>query len=189
MANITEILGTDSLSSSRITINGNFSSLNNELADVTTLLDTTTSTITNLSSVQTEAITIQNGGTLITEANANVFQIGVSAQLDKEVTIGGRILKNGTSGTAASPLNTGSIDPTSGEYTTYIVGGDFTLQAGLEGQEITIVNEASASISINGAGSLGAQSLSLDNINSTVTLRYVGQKWYIISHVGASITL
>ena len=48
MANITEILGTDSLSSSRITINGNFSSLNNELADVTTLLDTTTSTITNL---------------------------------------------------------------------------------------------------------------------------------------------
>lgn len=188
MANITEILGTDSLSSSRITINGNFSSLNNEMADVTTLLDTTTSIITNLSGVETEAMTIINGGTLIAEANANVFQIGVSTQIDKEITLGGRLIKNGIDGTAASPLGASTIDPTSGEFTTYIINGGIILTPGLEGQEITLVNEAAGSIQISSTV-LGAQSLSLDNVNSTVTLRFTGQKWYIISHVGATITL
>lgn len=192
MANITEILGTDSLSSSRITINGNFSSLNNEMADVTTLLDTTTSIITNLAGVETEAITVQNGGTLIVEANANVLQIGVSSQFDKEITLGGRLIKNGISGTAASPINpsTTPIDPLTGEFTTYIVNANATIPAGIEGQELTLVNEAGGPINITGSGGiLGAQTLTLDNTNSTVTLRHTGSKWYIISHVGATIVL
>lgn len=188
MANITEILGTDSLSSSRITINGNFSSLNNEMADVTTLLDTTTSIITNLSGVETEAMTISNGGVLITEANTNVFQIGVSAQIDKEITLGGKLIKNGVNGTAAAPISTGTIDTTSGEYTSYIVGGNIILTPGLEGQEITLINEAAGAVVITSTN-LAAQSLSLDGVNSTVTLRFIGQKWYIISYVGATIIL
>ena len=189
MANITEILGTDSLSSSRITINGNFSSLNNELADISTLLDPSTSTISGLSLVSSETITIQDGGTLIANANANVFQIGVSAEFDKEVSLGGRLIKNGVNGTAAAPINTGSsaLNPSAAEYTTYIINNDANLPAGLEGQEITIVNEGGASINIT--GNLGATSLALDNTNSNVTLRYVGSKWYVISHVGATIVL
>jgi len=189
MANITEILGTDSLSSSRITINGNFSSLNNELADISTLLDTTTSTIAGMSSIQTETITVQDGGTLIASANANVFQIGVSSEFDKEVSLGGRLLKNGVLGTAASPINTGAnaLDPATGEYTTYLINNNAALPAGLEGQEVTIVNEAGGSIAITGP--IGASSLELDNTNSNVTLRYVGSKWYVISHVGATIVL
>ena len=189
MANITEILGTDSLSSSRITINGNFSSLNNELADISTLLDTTTSTIAGMSAIQTETITVQDGGTLIANANANVFQILVSSEFDKEVSLGGRLLKNGVSGTAASPINTGAnaLDPATGEYTTYLINNNANLPAGLEGQEITIVNEAGGSVSIT--GSLGASSLALDNTNSNVTLRYIGSKWYVTSHVGATIVL
>lgn len=189
MANITEILGTDSLSSSRITINGNFASLNNELADISTLLDTTNSTITGLSSVSSETITIQDGGTLIVNANANVFQIGVSAEFDKEVSLGGRLIKNGVNGTAASPIDTGAnaLNPSDAEYTTYIISNNANLPAGLEGQEITLVNEAGGSIAIT--GNLGATSLSLDNTNSNVTLRYVGSKWYVLSHVGATIVL
>ena len=189
MANITEILGTDSLSSSRITINGNFSSLNNELADISTLLDTTNSAIAGMSSIQTDTITVQSGGTLLANANATVFQIKVSSEFDKEVSLGGRLLKNGVNGTAVSPINTAStaLDPSTGEYTTYIINANAALPGGLEGQEITIVNEAGGSISITGP--LGASSLSLDNTNSNVTLRYVGNKWYVVSHVGATIIL
>lgn len=189
MANITEILGTDSLSSSRITINGNFSSLNNELADISTLLDTSTSTISGLSSLTTETITVQSGGTLIANANTNVFQILVSAEFDKEITVGGRLIKNGVNGTAAAPINTSSnaLNPSTAEYTTYIVNADANLPAGLEGQEITIINEGGASINIT--GNLGATSLALDSNNSNVTLRYIGSKWYVVSHVGATIVL
>jgi len=187
MANITEILGTDSLSSSRITINGNFSSLNNELADISTLLDTTNSAIAGMSSIQTEAITVQAGGTLIANANSTVFQIAVSSEFDKEVSLGGRLLKNGVLGSAASPESAFS-DPSTGEYTTYIVNSNVTLAGGLEGQEITIVNEAGGPISIGGSF-LGAASLSLDNTNANATLRYIGNKWYIVSHVGATIIL
>jgi len=42
MANITEILGTDSVSSSRPIINTNFELLNDELASVISLLNPTT---------------------------------------------------------------------------------------------------------------------------------------------------
>jgi hypothetical protein len=189
MANITEILGTDSLSSSRITINGNFSSLNNELADISTILDTTTSTIAGLSSVSSETITIQNGGTQILNANTNAFQIFVSADFDKEVSLGGRLIKNGVNGTAVAPINTGSnaLNPSTAEYTTYIINDDANLPAGLQGQEITIVNEAVASIAIT--GNLGATTLTLDSTNANVTLRFIGSKWYVISYVGATIVL
>jgi len=192
MANITEILGTDSLSSSRITINGNFSSLNDELGDVTSILDTTTATISGLSSITTESITVQDGGTLIVSGNANVLQIGVSAEFDAEVTLGGRYIKNGVNGSAANPINaiTNPIDPTSGEYTSYIVNSNVILPVGLEGQEITLISEASSAISISGTGNIiGAQSLQLDGVNSTVTLRFIGSKWYIISQAGATFTL
>lgn len=192
MANITEILGTDSLSSSRITINGNFSSLNDELGDVTSILDTTTATISGLSSITTESITVQDGGTLIVSGNANVLQIGVSAEFDAEVTLGGRYIKNGVNGSAANPINaiTNPIDPTSGEYTSYIVNSNVILPVGLEGQEITLISEASSAINISGTGNIiGAQSLQLDGVNSTVTLRFIGSKWYIISQAGATFTL
>ena len=48
MANITEILGTDSVSSSRPVINSNFELLNDELATVTSLLDPTTAVLSGL---------------------------------------------------------------------------------------------------------------------------------------------
>jgi hypothetical protein len=192
MANITEILGTDSLSSSRITINGNFSSLNDELGDIASILDTTTATISGLSSITTESITVQNGGTLILLGNTNIVQVGVAAEFDAEVTLGGRYIKNGVSGSAATPINaiTNPINPAAGEFTSYIVNSNVILPVGLEGQEITLINESSSAIVVAGTGNiLGAQSLQLDGVNSTVTLRFIGSKWYIISQAGATFTL
>jgi hypothetical protein len=194
MANITEILGTDSLSSSRITINGNFSSLNNELAEVTTILDTTNSNISGLSSVATESITVQSGNALIAQATTASFQIAVPAEFDDEVLLGGRLLKNGVWGSPSSPNDPQVQLPnfSTGSYTTYVINNNISLEAGGEGQEITIVNVAAGPVNVIGGtqgGALGATSLQLDGNNSTVTLRYISDRWYIISHVGATISL
>ena len=62
MANITEILGTDSVSSSRPIINSNFELLNDELASVTALLNPTTLTLSGLASVSTSSLTVAQGG-------------------------------------------------------------------------------------------------------------------------------
>jgi hypothetical protein len=194
MANITEILGTDSLSSSRITINGNFSSLNNELAEITTILDTTNSNISGLSSVTTESITIQSANVLIAQATTASFQIAVSTEFDDEVSLGGRLLKNGVWGSPSTPNNPVTNPPSfsTGSYTTYVVNNTIVLEAGGEGQEITIINVAAGPINVvsgTQGGALGATSLQLDGNNSTVTLRYISDRWYIISHVGATIVL
>ena len=70
MANITEILGTDSVSSSRPTINSNFELLNDELASVIALLNPTTAVLSGLTNVTTNALTVNNGGNLLTVSNA-----------------------------------------------------------------------------------------------------------------------
>ena len=46
MASITTILGTDSLASSRVVLNDNFSSLNDEIVEIGTLLNVATQTLT-----------------------------------------------------------------------------------------------------------------------------------------------
>ena len=65
MANITEILGTDSVSSSRPTINSNFELLNDELASVIALLNPTTSVLSGLTSATTSALTVNDGKNLL----------------------------------------------------------------------------------------------------------------------------
>ena len=64
MANITEILGTDSVSSSRPTINSNFELLNDELASVTALLNPVTGVLSGLTSATAQQLSIVDGTTL-----------------------------------------------------------------------------------------------------------------------------
>ena len=71
MANITEILGTDSVSSSRPTINNNFELLNDELASVTALLNPTTSVLSGVSNITTSAITVLQNNLTLFQVNSN----------------------------------------------------------------------------------------------------------------------
>ena len=70
MANITEILGTDSLSGSRPTINSNFTALNNEIADITALIDPVTSTITGIDSISAQQLTLS---TIVNNVNTAIL--------------------------------------------------------------------------------------------------------------------
>lgn len=182
MANITEILGTDSVSSSRPVINSNFELLNDELASITALLDPTTSTLTNVVSVSTGELAVTGAATITTaEATFNVDSTFTGA-----IKMGGKIVKNGTVGSFAVPST--AYAPASIAAGTYFVDGNFTIPTGLEGQEVTIVCKTTSLNIIPGPGvDLTVTSITLAGQNATVTLRCFNNRWFVISSYNATI--
>ena len=139
MANITEILGTDSVSSSRPVINSNFELLNDELSSITALLDPTTQTLSNVASVSAGELSLTSGGSSIASINTTEATFEVDTTFNGAFKVGGKLIKNGVVGSFATP----SIDnaPVSIEASTYFVANTFTLPEGEEGQgnqEVTI---------------------------------------------------
>ena len=188
MANITEILGTDSVSSSRPTINSNFELLNDELATITSLLDPTTSTLSGVSSVTAAALSLISGGSSIATINATEAVFAVDSTFNGATKIGGKLIKSGTVGSVA----TGSIGaaPATLVASTYIINtAGFAIPAGDEGQEVTVISVAAAAIPVTAAAGalLAATSISLDALNSTVTLRCFSTKWFVIASHNATI--
>lgn len=186
MANITEILGTDSVSSSRPTINSNFELLNDELASVIALLNPTTSVLSGLSSATTSSLTV-NDGTNLLVANSSGVTVSTSAAFAGNVSLGGRIAKSGVGGTASAPTTT---NPSAIDKGSYFINGAFSLPTAVDGTEVTLINASGASAAITGDGtsSLGATSIALDANNSTLTLRCFENKWYIISAHACTIS-
>lgn len=185
MANITEILGTDSISSSRPVINSNFQLLNDDIADLQGLLDPTNLTLSGVSSVNTQSLTISEGNNI-----AQFTNTGISFDRDFEsngrTTIAGQLVKSGIDGSIASPSSASGNTLT---VNTYLIDANFQVIAGVDGQEVTFINVAANSVEIIGVGgSLSVSSLELDGQNSTVTLRYIGDKWYVISSHAATIS-
>lgn len=183
MANITEILGTDSVSSSRPVINSNFELLNDELASITALLDPTTSTLSNVTSVATGELTVTGAATITTAAAT----FSVDATFNAAIKMGEKIIKSGTVGSAAIPSTdyTPSPNLVAG---TYFVDGNFTIPAGLEGQEVTIICKTTSLNVLAGAGaSLAVTSILLAGQNATVTLRCFNNTWFVISSYNATI--
>jgi hypothetical protein len=195
MANITEILGTDSLSSSRLTINSNFTALNDEIADITSLVDPVTSTITGIDSISAESINLSylQGGSsspiLSIDSTGAVFS--VATDFAEGVDVQNKLQKSGVFGAGGSGNGSTLPAPTSIDVSTYFSGVALTLPVGAEGQEVTIISTASAPIAITaGTGvSLGATSISLDDLNSSVTVRFFSSNntWYVISSHAANI--
>lgn len=188
MANITEILGTDSVSSSRPIINSNFELLNDELASVTALLNPTTLALSGLLSVSTNALTVAQGGTNLMQVNSSTgATFNTPVTVSAIAKLNGTLVKSGVLGSTTSP--TTQVAPTSITAITYFVDADFTLPEAADGQEVTIINTAADSKSIlAGAGvQLGAVSIALTTSPSTVTLRCFNNVWYVISSHNANI--
>ena len=188
MANITEILGTDSVSSSRPVINSNFELLNDEIATITALLDPTTSTLTGLSNLSTQALVVAAGGTTFATVNATGATLEVDATFNGALVVDGKLVKSGVVGSAAVPST--NYAPTSIAASTYFVDNAFTVPAGDEGQEFTVINRAAGSIAVQAAvgASLAVTSITLDAANSTVTLRCFNNTWYVIASYNATIS-
>ena len=187
MANITEILGTDSVSSSRPTINSNFELLNDELASVIALLNPTTSVLSGLTSATTSSLTV-NDGTNLLVVNSSGLAVSAAAAFAGNVSLGGRIAKSGVVGTASTPA--ANLQPSEITKGSYFINAQFTIPTAVDGTEVTLINVGGASSAIiAGAGaSLGATSIALDNSNSTITLRCFENKWYIIGAYACTIS-
>lgn len=73
MANIQQILGTDSISASRTVINDNFSAINAELGEILNYLDTTNLTLSAMSLVESDQIIAVGAADL--SASGNTFSV------------------------------------------------------------------------------------------------------------------
>ena len=191
MANITEILGTDSVSSSRPVINSNFELLNDELASITALLDPTTSTLSNVASISTSALTLTSGGSAIASITTGGASFSVATTFSADLKISGKLIKNGIVGSYGVP--SAVTAPVAITATTYFVENGFTLPAATaEGQEVTIINRSAVAIDIQTAVGvdLSVSSIQLDGaptVNATVTLRCFENRWYVIGSYGTTI--
>lgn len=196
MANITEILGTDSLSSSRSTINANFDVINDEVADITALLDPVTGTINGIDSISANSINLSylNGGAtlpiLSVDSTGAIFS--VAADFSDAVDFQAKVQKSGIVGAAGSGNGSTSTAPTDINASTYFSGVSFDLPVGEEGQEVTVINTDASAITIGGQNTvnIGATSISLDALNSSVTLRFFSSNntWYVVSSFNATIS-
>ena len=172
---VTEILGTDSLSSSRITINTNFTTLEDEVADIKTYLDPTAQTLSGV------AIT----GTSLNVSGTSALQVTTATTLDTtgNVTFGAAVIKSGFSGSVTA-LSTPFA------YSTYLVdasAGAVSLDAStVTGQEISLIFTAIGN-NLDATNVAGATTITPNTVNDTLTLRSDGTSWYIIGSFGVTI--
>lgn len=204
MANITEILGTDSLSSSRITLNENFNALNDDIFNLVNLVDIDNSTIQNVTSINSEALTLEDGATSIFNGDATSINIGVSTSFNGEansVTVEGLLIQDSVKGSFANPYDLGSDSSGSLLYRTYFINtGTVNLPAGVEGQEVTFIsaNDTGIVLTSNNNSVLGGfTAIQLGTVNSsgdmvgkgsTVTLRFLNGQWSIIAEHRITVT-
>lgn len=176
---VTEILGTDSLSSSRITLNDNFTSLEDEITNLKGYLDPTAGTLSGVS-VSTSQLGV-DGGTLLNSTSAT---IGVATTINASAGFGAGIIKSGVDGSAASPITT---LPAAFAHSTYFIDptNGLTLQTtATDGAEITLISTASGTV--DGTFGGGTQA-TFGEANQALTLRSFNQVWYVISAVGCSV--
>jgi hypothetical protein len=180
MANITLILGTDSVSSSRVTINDNFSNINAELADINGVLDTSNETITLDGTGSFGALVIATNKFIAnnTGAISNV-PLTVNETLTAAADMIYSIRKIGAA-TGTSDLPAAN----SFAHSTYSVDSaaisSVNLNVGDAGQEITVVSDGGL-LTINTTNVAGASSIELADKGS-ITFRFIDTMWNIVSY-------
>jgi len=187
MANITQILGTDSLSSSRIILNDNFSELNTGLSEIEALLDTANQDLTLTGKISGAELQINNGtiDTLLVTSNQVVHN--VESKVSANLLIEKGIVKK----TAASSATSGIISmPVINEYeeSTYFIdataplaASPILLNAGVEGREVTFI-PVGGSVLFDVTNISGYTTDINVNDGRSITLRCYNSIWYVISN-------
>lgn len=171
MATISLIQGTDSLSASRVTLNDNFTAINDELGLVTGLLDPTTTNLSGVNNIDSTSIDVDGGNAASFAAAGNT--LAVDTNVDGLLKI-----NNG----ATYDAETVAVMPGANafESTSYIMtANSATLDIAEEGQEITIIANI-ALVVVDASLIAGVNQLELPQY-ATATLRYHGASWYLIA--------
>ena len=211
---VTEILGTDSLSGSRLVLNDNFNVLASEINAMEVYFNHTAGTITSLNDLKTESLRV-GLSTILLDVNASTFDILTNVNMTGNLGLnGGSLIRNDVDPqtlndtfAAGSPISVGTstaVPP----YTIEKVGNSTTspitiqLFDGSIGQEIFFVySEAqtgivniqggSTALVLPGAGS--TPTVSLNAKGETVHLLCVDDgtgngEWYIVGGTGYTIS-
>lgn len=211
---VTEILGTDSLSGSRLVINDNFNVLASEINSMEVYFAPSAGTITNLNNVSTEALRV-GLSTILLDINASTFDILTNVKMTGNLNMtGGGVFRNDTNPTTLNDsgqsmpatINVGTtsaIPP----YSLNRVGNSDTtntltlsLHSGSIGQEIFFIyaesqtgkvriNGVSNNLVLTGAGT----NLDLDALGQSVHLLCIDNGsgvgvWYVVGGTGYTVS-
>jgi hypothetical protein len=187
MANITTILGTDSVSSSRIVINNNFAALNTDIAEIGDALDPAAGTLQLAGLARVGTLTVLSSSNLetfkVTSINA-VAEVPIS--FNKEVILGDGLMHS----VSGNPTAVTSL-PAVGEYTktVYILNASSfpnpTLLGAEPGQQITFI-ASGGSINFDPSKFQGISSVSIA-ANGSITVIYIGAIFHIVASQRATI--
>jgi len=171
MASITTILGTDSVSSSRIVINNNFVALNDELEDVAALLDTSNQTITLTGMATSASLKVRENNVDLFKVENSEIVSNLSAIFNQDVTLNKGLMHSVYYDAATLPAANAYED------TTYVldagtVVSPVTLAAADNGQEITLIANG-GSVDIDENNISGVTSPIEISASGSLTLRYI----------------
>jgi len=203
--NTTEILGTDSISGSRIVINDNFSILRDEINSIEAFIDPDSGTIDGLNSLTTLELRVGPAGNYYFELTGTGFDINTPLSLNANLNITGLISHDSFGLLNENAfLGIATVNPLVG-FANYSIlhtsTGDFIIElgAGNPGQEVSFFLEQKGGGSVIIQATTGTvfiidvvnNRVSLDQIGSTLTMRYVldstnNGAWYIISAFNAT---
>jgi len=189
---ITEILGTDSLSGSRLVINDNFNVLASEINAMETYFAPSAGTITNLNNLSTEALRV-GLSTILLDINASTFDILTNVKMTGNLNMtGGGIFRNDTNpSTLNDTLAGGGMSLNVGTSTAIpaytmnrcgntVTGQDLNLvlYSGSIGQEIFFMN-------VGGTGSVVIQGVSSNLVTTgatdKITLNALGESVHLLA--------
>lgn len=190
MASITTILGTDSVSSSRIVINNNFAALNSELADIASLFDTNAQTLTLTGLITGGTLKVNNGTIDTFKVNNADAEVNVPTTFNQDLIIGNALIHSVYYNATTLPAANAYV------YTTYILDASapafastVALAAADNGQEITLIANGGP-ITIDNTDIAGVTApIALADAGS-ITLRYNDDLsvFFVISSVNCVIT-
>ena len=210
---VTEILGTDSLSGSRLVLNDNFNVLASEINAMEVYFSPSAATITGLTSLTTEALRV-GISTILLDINASTFDISANVRiLSSTLAVSGNIIRNNQDPTmlenpAAMPatiaIGTSTAVPA---FTTYVcknsdVGNELTLtlNSGVIGQELFLVygGATTGTVKLIGLGGnfvfpgTGSTYLTMAQLGQSVHLLAIDNGsavpvWYVVGGTGYTV--
>jgi hypothetical protein len=207
---VTEILGTDSLSGSRLVLNDNFNILTSEINAMEVYFNPTAGTITNLNDIKTESLRVGLSSILL-DINASTFDILTNVDMTGNLNLnGGGLIRNDVDPqtlddvfAAGLPINVGTstaVPPYTSERCGNSTGTPVSilLNDGSIGQEIFFVYSQAQTgvISISGAVTPlvlpGGTNIELDAQGETVHLLCVDDGtgngvWFLVGGAGYTI--
>ena len=184
MASITTILGTDSVSSSRIVINNNFSALNTQLGNFAAVLNTTNQTLSLAGEIKGGSFRANNGAIDTLVVSATDITANVEATFNEKVTLQNALVLMVEEGITTIPA-------TGFNASTYILDA-FTspilLPAAENGQSITLI-AGNGAIDLDVTNIAGATVINIAE-NGSITLLYsaINSLFYVVSAMNTTVT-